>query len=301
MKVPAFFPLTVSVIASALFAPAALGALENWPLQGAEIRRAFLQFSESGLFNGVEVGGTAPEATAPDQGELIYLFDPATARHQKLPSALGGVVIIAHQENIRSAVTQIVPHPSLRTRTAVGAGSAVGMTLDQTNPKLRLFVFDQQLGTVVNPQMVFPPLPDDRAPLLFDARMISEDTKEPFSLLRQNRAQNGYWTFLLDAGDPSSKDGRDFLRGVFSIEAYHNGAEFFNLKAEALKDKSGVLQFYGLSDDQLPPASTVREGERTWNLGRLFITEGTNIIELTISDFAGNQSSRTFSLRGGRF
>ena len=279
-----------------------LGALEFWPLKETELRRVFLQTSVNGVFPGVDLAGTSVDVVSPDKGEIVFNSDAGKTRLQKLPSALGSFVMIAHEENLRSVVSQFVPSAFLSSRQTVQAGDRIGSALDPVAPRVRLFVFDHQLSTVVNPQMVLPSLPDSRAPIFFDANLVSEDGKQSFSLVRQNRATNGYWTMLLDVGDPqSSGTGREFLKGIFSVEAFHNGTEFFNSAAESLKSEDGQLFFYESSNQSPKKAREIRSADRIWNLGRIFITEGTNIIEIVISDYAGNESSRTFNLRGGRF
>lgn len=291
----------LAFLGALLFLSSALFGLENWPLAEPELRRVFTQSTETGLLAGTDVAGTGTDVVSPDKGEILLIIEPGKNRLQNIPSGLGGIVLLSHDQNLRSALTQFQPSVFLRSKKKVEAGERLGSTLDPTAPRVRLLVFDQQLKTVVNPQMVLPSLPDQRSPLLFDATLTSEDKTTTFSLLRQNRASTGYWTLNVEAADPQALGTRDILKGVFSVNGFHNGTEFFRLAVQALKLTNGKLVFEDTGELATGAAREIRTSERGWTLGNLFITEGTNIIELVITDYAGNESSRTFNLRGGRF
>ncbi|OHD14255.1 MAG: hypothetical protein A2Z96_06105 [Spirochaetes bacterium GWB1_48_6] len=278
-----------------------LYSLEFWPLKFPEIRRVFLQTSTTGLFPGTEIVGPSPEVLAPEKGEVVFVSQQKNTQLQNLPSALEGFVILAHEENLRSTVAQITPSVFLTSKTQLLAGERMGTVLDPAQPRVRMFVFDQQLSTVVNPQMVLPSMEDKRSPLIFDALLVSEEGKDSLSILKNNRIAHGYWSLVLDAGDPQNSNGRDYLKGIYSVNGFHNGTEFFRCTAESLKTTEGRYFFFETGDQSPKVARDIRAGERTWNLGKLFITEGTNIIEIVITDYAGNESSRIFNLRGGSF
>jgi hypothetical protein len=91
------------------------------------------------------------------------------------------------------------------------------------------------------------------------------------------------------------EDPRTGLR-VYAVEAYLNGNEVFNTGLDSFQEKGGrwVLKGSGsFLDDVL-----VQDQE--WNLGQVFFNQGTNILEIVVKDFQGNQAGKTFRILGTR-
>jgi len=287
-----------------LLVTSSLGAYD-WPVSDLVVTRTFGQSSGGVVLPGVEIQTLMPVLAAPDDGDVVFVFRPGTQGAQNLPSSLGGFVALAHSDNLRTVTTRIDPLAGEAKRT-FHRGEPLGQAEVQTGAaesRHRLFVFDQQLSEIVNPLLVFPALPDARVPLFFDVKVFPEGEGAPLSLFAQSTLAVGYWNIHIEVSDPvtffplpGKEKGVEGQRGVYAIEAYLNGTEVFNTPLDSLQEKNGRWQVKGMGvflDEVL-----VKDQE--WNLGQVFLNQGTNILEVVVRDFQGNQAGKTFRILGVR-
>lgn len=277
----------------------------DWPSSDMQVIRTFGQKTSGAVLPGVEVQTLAPVLAAPDRGDVVYVFRPDDSRVQNLPSGLGGFVVLAHEDNLRSVTTRITPVYQTN-KPAFQRGEPLGQTEVQpgaSESRHRLFVFDQQLGELVNPLLVFPALADAKVPIFYDVTVAPEGPGEIVSLFGRNALAVGYWNLHVSVSDPvtffpapGKEKGAEGQRGVYAIEAYLNGTEVFNTTLDSVQEKDGRWQVKGMGvflDEVL-----VRDQE--WGLGQIFVNQGTNILEVVVRDFQGNQSGKTFRIDGAR-
>ena len=277
----------------------------DWPAADMQVIRTFGQRTAGAVLPGVEVQTLSPSLSAPETGDVVFVFRPETQAVQNLPSALGGFIALAHDDNLRTVTTRIDPLVN-ETKHSFRRGEPLGQAEVQTGAsesRHRLFVFDQQLGELVNPLLVFPQTTDPKAPLFFDVKVFPEGQGQAISLFGQGSLSVGYWSIHVDVSDPvtlfpvpGKERGAESQRGVYGIEAYLNGGEVFNTSLDSIQEKGGRWQVKGMSaylDDVL-----VQDQE--WNLGQVFFNQGTTILEIVVKDFKGNQTGKTFRILGTR-
>jgi hypothetical protein len=293
------------VLAAALTAAAVSAFAYDWPAADMQVVRTFGQRTAGAVLPGVEVQTLSPVLTAPENGDVVFVFRPGSQEVQNLPSALGGFVALAHDDNLRTVTSRIDPSGD-ETKRSFRRGEPLGQAEVQpgaSESRHRLFVFDQQLSELVNPLLVFPQTVDPKAPLFFDVRAFPETPGQPVSLFGQGTLAVGYWNIHVEVSDPvtlfpapGKEKGAEAQRGVYGIEAYLNGAEVFNTALDSIQERGGRWQVKGMSallDDVL-----IQDQE--WNLGQVFINQGTNILEVVVKDFKGNQTGKTFRVLGVR-
>jgi|GEM_PF-2428679 hypothetical protein len=278
----------------------------DWPAPDMQVIRTFGQKTQGAVLPGVEVQTLSPVLAAPENGDVLFVFQPASQEVQNLPSSLGGFIALSHDDNLRTVTTRIDPAVDANKRS-YRRGEPLGPTEVQpgvSESRHRLFVFDQQLGELVNPLLVYPQVTDGKAPLFYDVRAYPEGgLGTSVSLFGQGTLAVGYWTIHVVVSDPvtlvpaaGKERGVEGQRGVYGIEAYLNGGEVFNTNLDSIQEKAGRWQIKGMQaflDDVL-----VQDQE--WNLGQVFINQGTNILEVVIKDFKGNQTGKTFRVLGTR-
>jgi len=273
----------------------------DWPTPDVQLVRTFGQRSGSQVLPGVEVQTQSPTLTAPDKGDALFVVRPGFSSVQNLPSGLGGFVAIAHEDNLRTVISHVDPAP-VRGGKVYQKGEPLGVAEvlpGNAESRHRVFVFDQQLDEIVNPLLVFPPLADKRDPLVFDVVAVPEAAGSTVSLFGKAQVLVGYWSIHIQVADPAPLTGSntrpaDGQRGVYSVEAYLNGSEVFSTNLDSFQDKAGRWQIKGTSR----PLNDVLPTDQVWNLGKVFINLGTNILEITVKDFQGNQAGRTFRVIG---
>jgi len=277
----------------------------DWPAADMQVIRTFGQKSGGTVLPGVETQTLSPVLTAPENGDVVFVFQPDDSRVQNLPSGLGGFVALAHQDNLRTVTSRITP-VLMRNKRSFQRGEPLGqpeVLPGASESRHRLFVFDQQLGELVNPLLVFPPLADTKAPLFYDVTVTPEGQGDSVSLFGRSSVSVGYWTLHVMVSDPGTylptggkERSTENQRGVYAVEAYLNGSEVFNTTLDSVQEKGGRWQVKGLGqflDDVL-----VRDQE--WSLGQVFFNQGTNILEVIVRDFQGNQAGKTFKIVGSR-
>lgn len=286
---------------------ATLGSLfaYDWPAADMQVIRTFGQLSSGTLLPGVEVQTLSPVLSAPESGDVIFVFRPREDLVQNLPSGLGGFLALSHADNLRTVTSRITPVGMDNKRT-FQRGEPLGQTEVQpgaSESRHRLFVFDQQLGELVNPFLAFPALPDTRVPLFFDVTATPEGQGAEASLFVTNSLSVGYWTIKVAVSDPvtffpapGKEKGLEGQRGVYSVEAYLNGSEVFNTNLDSVQEKDGRWQVKGIGAF----LDAVVVSDREWSLGQVFFNQGTNILEVIVRDFQGNQAGKTFRIVGSR-
>jgi len=277
----------------------------DWPAADMQVVRTFGQRTAGAVLPGVEVQTLSPVLSAPEKGDVLFVFRPDTQAVQNLPSALGGFVALAHDDNLRTVTTRIDPAVN-ETKRSFRRGEPLGDAEVQTGAsesRHRLFVFDQQLGELVNPLLVFPQPNDPKAPLFFDVKVFPEGQGQPVSLFGQGSLAVGYWNIRIDVSDPvtlfpapGKEKGTEGQRGVYGVEAYLNGGEVFNTSLDAIQEKGGRWQIKGTNTF----LDEVLVQDQEWNLGQVFFNQGTNILEIVVKDFKGNQTGKTFRILGTR-
>jgi len=294
------------LLTAAVFAAGAASAWGyDWPAADAQVIKTFGQRASGTVLPGIEIQTLSPVLAAPENGDVVFVFRPDRQIAQNLPSGLGGFLALAHDDNLRTVATRIIPEAD-PGKKSYRRGEPLGATEVQpgaSESRHRLFVFDQQLGELVNPLLVFPALSDNRVPLFLDVKAVPEGQSAGVSLFGTASLGVGYWDLYVDVADPvtffpaAGRDkGAEGQRGVYAVEAYLNGTEVFNTALDSVQDKGGKWQVKGMGvilDDVLVQ-------DQQWRLGQVFLNQGTNILEIVVRDFQGNQTGKTFRILGTR-
>ncbi|NNM54102.1 MAG: hypothetical protein HKM05_05205 [Spirochaetales bacterium] len=268
----------------------------DWPSSDITVRKNFAQRTGNSFEPGLEFETSASNLTAPEKGQVIFSFSPDTGNPQNLPSSLGGFVVVAHSDQLRTLVSGLTPQPWL-TSVHVSSGDPLGSIRNGTSgtpTDHQLMVFDQQLGELVNPLLVFPPIPDERSPVILDVKLVGNAPDSSASLFAHSHFSVGYWTLYVDAVDPGNSDSGSSQKGLYSVSAYLNGNEVFRTALTSLQDKNGQFAIKGTGK----PLRDVIVGDHEWRLGKIFLNQGTNILELVVKDFQGKESGKTFHILG---
>ena len=213
----------------------------DWPAPDIKIHKNFAQRTGNSFEPGLEFETAAPSLDSPEKGQVIFAFSPDTGTPQNLPSSLGGFVVVAHSDQLRTLVSGIQPQPWL-TSVQVASGDPLGSIVNVTSGapiRHQLMVFDQQLGELVNPLLVFPPIPDSRSPVILDVKLVGNTPDSSASLFAHSHFSVGYWTLYVDAVDPGNADSGGSQKGLYSVSAYLNGNEVFKTALTSLLDRGG--------------------------------------------------------------
>lgn len=271
----------------------------GWPSLESVIKKNFGQWKDRSLLPGVEIETAEREIRSPNAGEVVFLFNPQEQKSQNLPSSLGGFIVLNHEANLRTAVTNI-QFPAKLNKEKYQKGEIIGSLAfreGEATGRLKVFVFDQLVGELVNPLLILPPPSDTKPPVVVDVTLEGEaGTASRFSLFARSSVAVGFWRIFLETADLEGPRGKEFPRGIHSIQVYLNGSDVFHLSFDSLQEKSGQWFVKGMDK----PLGEFLLGDRKWQLGQVFFNQGTNILEIVVKDFAGNETNRTFRVIGSR-
>ncbi len=303
MRIAWFF-----VIIYTIFIPAQLIFSFEWPLSRVEVATTFGEHRHGGFFKGVEIEGEGQPVKPIERGTLLFVAPEKPRHNGGLPCGLGNSMVVEHERGIRSVYGYLEDIPVRPDSWKIKSDevlSTVGSSGSTEGNVLYLQVLDSEFAQVVNP-LVSLPSPDDRAaPEVGQVRLSSavggvdgppeedEGEAEGISYVLESRsnAPAGEYELLIEAYDLSARD--DFFRPMapFSFRVFLNGEEKLNLRFEAIKTadfRHTVVNSSGVG------VESFYHGKWIFRLGTLRLNPGDAMIEVVVSDFAGNESSKTF-------
>ncbi|HOX14414.1 MAG TPA: M23 family metallopeptidase, partial [Spirochaetia bacterium] len=269
----------------ALAIPAAgLGSLE-WPVAGGVPVLTFGSH-ESGRFHpSMTAGPEGAQVRAIGAGEISFSFD-GDRLPSGLPCPLGGFVALSHPDGMISVYARLERGSLPRYLRAVSSGDILGragLSGFRTGRELSFTLYDRIKRQYLNPQVLLPPVRDDRAPLVRGVYLSSGGKVLPLGETRSVR--QGTYEIIADIQDPlAASDARP--RAPYSIRLLVDGKEAARYLYDAARAESGRLRFFGSarldSRSYFLPDGRIR-------LGSFLLARGRTTIALIVSDHAGNE------------
>ena len=276
-----------------LFVCSAIWGYE-WPLSGQGIVASFAERRGDHFFAGVSLTGDDDQVAPIDHGETVFVWDGG-ARRPAIPSGLGAYVVLEHDRGIRSVYGHLAFGSLDDGVTMVEQGGTVGRVGSSgfsTGNQLYLQIMDMELRQIVNPLLLLPPPADSQGPAIEEPRLLRQGREQPLGPLT-----------TIDSGrvDVVARiyDVSEHYRFRNPIAPYHvavliNGEETFNLRYDSLREEDG--RFF-LSGDQETALSQLYFGQWDIRLGSLNLMPGEYRMEILARDFAGNEATRSFTVR----
>jgi len=285
-----------------LMYPALLPKLSafEWPFGELQIARTFAGSQNENFLKGVEIENSGEGVKPIEEGSLIFIAGESPRHQGGLPSGLGNSMVLEHERGIRSVygfLDEIPDRPGTWTLQRDELLSFVGNSGGTSGDVLYLQVIDSEFEQVVNPFVSLPTPEDASAPVIGGVFLANgemgnsgENTSE---LGRRNSIEAGNYDILIESYDLSKRV--EFFRPMapYSFRIYINGEEKISLRFEAITADDfshNVVDSYGLSHDMIY--------ENTWlyRLGELRLNPGDAMVEVVVSDYAGNEASKTFQV-----
>jgi hypothetical protein len=204
-------------------------------------------------------------------------------------------MVIEHERGIRSVYGYLEDIPKRPKRWKIKSNeilSTVGSSGGTEGNVLYLQVLDSEFSQVVNPLVSLPSPEDSAVPRVEGVRLrASGDEALGIELGSRSSAPAGEYDLLIEAYDLSAQ--ADFFRPMapFSFRVFLNGEEKLNLRFEAIKTSDYRHTVVGSS---MIGVESLYRGKWIFRLGTLRLNPGDAMIEVVVSDFAGNESSKTF-------
>jgi hypothetical protein len=304
------FQPCVTLIAVLVLVLAGAGAAQafEWPLREPVLTATFGEHRGDHFHGGVDLGGGEQPVYPIAQGELVYAYESGSGL-ESLPVGLGNFVVLQHQGGIRSIYAHL-KDGSLRGLTPTVVGDApigvVGETGYSAGKHLHLGVIDTEMGTVINPLLILPPLRDLQKPIIKE--LFVRRGKELIRLVEGISVRRGEVEVLGRVYDVRPDVSFLWRMAPYKIYLYQDGRERESLVFGSFHERRSAGA--GEPEAELPPGvfsqvtlvggeqsfESVYEDEWMFRLGFVTLTPGESSLEVFVTDFAGNESSREFRL-----
>lgn len=263
----------------------------RWPVPIQEPLSTFGQPLGNSILTGMRLSGGAQPVYPVDSGTVVFRYEEGTPqRAGAVPSALGLAVVVEHERGFRSVYSHLAPHSVALSIAEVSADVPLGVAGESglsESRALRLDLLDTMAGAAVNPLLLLPSLADPVAPTIVSVELVSASGAstqlEPGISLRI-----GEYEVRIDTHDRVAN-------GSFA-------AAFAPYRSEVIVNGQSIqsLEFDRLRISELPDAAALYDSRGRLRLGRISVAAGRIDLEIVVSDFAGNQTTRRYALTGIR-
>ncbi|MBN1836912.1 MAG: M23 family metallopeptidase [Spirochaetales bacterium] len=284
---------------------AAVGAAGfDWPVEKLVLTATFAEHRGDHFHSGVDLGGGEQPVYPISEGEVVYVHEEG-AGPASLPVGLGNFVVLQHQGGIRSIYAHLKDGSAAGIGKSVNGATPVGVVGESgysAGKHLHLSVIDTEMGTIINPFLVLPPLPDSQKPAIRDLYVRSD--KELVRLGDRAALRRGEFEVLGSVYDIRPDVSFLWKMAPYKIYLYQDGREVTSLVFDSLHER----RTEGSPDGSLAPEvvseltlvgtdqgfGRVYEEEWLYRLGFVTLVPGQSSLVVFAADFAGNESSREF-------
>jgi len=279
----------------------------EWPLKNPILTATFGEHRGDHFHNGVDLGGGEQPVFPIAEGELVFMHEE-DAGLSSLPVGLGNFVVLQHHGGIRSVYAHLKSGSMEDVQESVARDLAIGVVGESgysAGKHLHLSVIDTEMGTIINPHLILPPLVDNQKPVIRD--LFVRSGKELVRLAAGLTVRRGEVEVLGSIYDLRPDVSFLWRLAPYKIYLYQDGRErtsliFGSLHERERGSQTGVpLAAGAVSELTLVGGEQGFRGvfEEPWlyRLGFITLTPGETSVVVFASDFAGNESSREYLIR----
>lgn len=266
----------------------------GWPVDEPVVTSTFGEDKWGSFGRSIEIYGSGIDVSPSENGEMIFYHEDSTA-YGNLPSGFGSFAVVEHERKLRTLygnldfVAEIGDIGKITKDDSLGNAEATGKFL---KPHIFFAVIDSEFEQFVNPLLLLNSIIDSKAPVI---REVGIKTPAGYSPVEREAVITAGWAEICaNIFDPCMSDDFFCPMAPYTIYLFLNGEEIFYISFESLITESGqaVIQ----SNTGLTYSDFYSEDGRI-SLGKLNLVPGESRFEILVSDYAGNESSRSFKLR----
>ncbi len=265
----------------------------QWPVEDPVLVETFAESSNDTFSEGINLLSPHNTVKPVSRGEIVF-YQREKARQSDVPSPLGNLVVLQHTRGIYSFYAHLgkiaVNNKNfvLTKRDVLGTMGTSGMSRGKS---LYLVLLDGDFKQFVNPLLSLPQLIDTAKPEIGNLYLFTPRSTE--IVKKRKTIPSGVYTLAVEARDFSNNVNFYCPVAPYSIDFYVNGELKKSIKFEFLtvKNNKKVLQ------NSLGTYSGVYERPWLYTIGSLDISPGDSRIEISVKDFEGNETVKTFSIK----
>ena len=274
-----------------LFLTVGLSAWQ-WPVESPVVIGTFGQRTGDTILRGVELRSSATDVTAVERGVVVA----ARSEFDRPPSGLGAFVALEHDQGLLS----IYAHLDSEHLPVVGAVVEAGETIGRVGGSgpmvvraVRLLIFDRVRQRYVNPLLLLPDLVDRVRPTV--EAVYASDGDAFYNLAERSELPAGSYLISARVFDRTTAAASASRLAPYRVTLRVDGEEHFRLTADHATTSGGVTALGPATADRAAAA----DPDGLVAMSRVDIGPGDRSLELTVRDFAGNETMYRVVVRGG--
>ena len=270
------------------FVLAPIMALE-WPVSGGFPLVPFGSFRSGRFSTAMTIEPARTPVTAVASGDIAFQYD-GDKLPSGLPCTLGSFVAVHHPDGLISVYGHLDPGSMPAYIRSVETGGLLGRAGEsgfRSSFESTFALFDRVKRQYLNPQVLLPPVKDDRPPVVRSVYLIvGENT---YALGETRAIRQGTYEIQADIRDPLSSADTGY-RAPYSVRLMIDGKERVRYIYNAAKAESGTMKFFGSAKSDCGSWFLANGNVR---LGSYLFSHGRSTIVLAVSDYAGNEREIT--------
>jgi hypothetical protein len=269
-----------------LFVIAALSFTSfRWPVNEGVITSTFCESRWDHFHDGIDMASIHDTVYPVEAGTLLFYWDKAIFPLENYPGG-GNYKILEHPGGVYSIYMHLENGvPSKKTHGASDPVGMMGNTGHSKKKHIHFSILNINNKSSINPLKLLPPLSDNKQP---EIKEIAFKIGEKYVIVRDksNIRLTKHYPLLIRIVDSAS--GRESL-GVYSLSVMFNGKEILKYKCDELSFSNGKLNIDKRGYDNL------FDKKGYYKVEGLVFADGVNNLEVTASDYSGNQSRKEYS------
>lgn len=266
----------------------------QWPVSDVVLISTFGESKFNGYIKGLDLGGAAQVVRPIDSGELVF-YSRQGASPMDLPSGLGVYSIYQHKNGIRSLYGHLEDGSMNTDKYKISMSDTIGTmgtTGTAVGAMLHLQVIDTEFEKYINPLLSLPLLKDQSKPLIKDVYLSSKEVK--ITIGSEKKIKSGVYGLSADIRDLSESTGYYCPLAPYAVSIFMNGENLANIIYESMKVSDGEMLLEGSEGIS---CSELYQSDWEIFIGNFEFNPGDVMIEISVKDFAGNESIKIFSLK----
>lgn len=226
-------------------------------------------------------------------GEIVFYNDTSLPL-SALPSGLGSYIVVQHEGGLRSIYSHLEEGSVLQDKREVRPYDVLGKTGETGASQSRnvaLSIIDMEAKQIVNPLLLLPSLEDKGTPVING--VFFRDNDELDQVRNYIKINAGTVSFYARMYDPGQNVRFFNPLSPYQILVYINGVERNRIIFEGVREQDGFLV---LADSLGRTWSDFYTGDGLVHLGNFTLPPGEVRIEISVSDYSGNEATRLYLL-----
>jgi len=261
----------------------------QWPVENPVVKANFGEKTGSYYNTGIDIISKSPDAFAVDKGEIVY-YQEENNHFSALPSGLGNFIVIEHDRLLRTTYGHLDDNFIGKEKVNVAAGEVIGKIGDSGSSNGRYLHFeliDREFGELVNPLILLPVIGDKTKPLIKEVFLKNSGSAQYKTVANNEEIKAGKYDLSAIIYDLGENMNYFYQVAPYSIKVYINGEESLSIVYNSIK-KSGNHLVLSSNNRNVKDYYLDNENWQIY-LGQFDFRPGVTMIEISVSDFKGNE------------